>query len=116
MKNAGRMTGVFFRAGDRTRTGDVQLGKLAFYQLNYARNESECSEAIHIINLLLRTGCTAYLKGTAYSVWYTAGQCAVRYAIRSAFQVRSTTSTQCLSASTTSTQCNRWVVHTILDA
>ena len=25
------------RAGDRTRTGDVQLGKLAFYQLNYAR-------------------------------------------------------------------------------
>ncbi len=25
-------------AGDRTRTGDVQLGKLAFYQLNYARN------------------------------------------------------------------------------
>src|SRR4051812_9022455 len=29
------------RAGDRTRTGDVQLGKLAFYQLNYAR---DCSE------------------------------------------------------------------------
>ena len=28
-----------FRAGDRTRTGDVQLGKLAFYQLNYARVE-----------------------------------------------------------------------------
>jgi hypothetical protein len=26
-----------YRAGDRTRTGDVQLGKLAFYQLNYAR-------------------------------------------------------------------------------
>jgi hypothetical protein len=25
-------------AGDRTRTGDVQLGKLAFYQLNYARD------------------------------------------------------------------------------
>ena len=25
------------RAGDRTRTGDVQLGKLAFYQLKYAR-------------------------------------------------------------------------------
>ena len=30
--------GTVFRAGDRTRTGDVQLGKLAFYQLNYARN------------------------------------------------------------------------------
>jgi hypothetical protein len=28
---------TIFRAGDRTRTGDVQLGKLAFYQLNYAR-------------------------------------------------------------------------------
>src|SRR5688500_19531575 len=27
-----------YRAGDRTRTGDVQLGKLAFYQLNYARD------------------------------------------------------------------------------
>ena len=28
---------LYIRAGDRTRTGDVQLGKLAFYQLNYAR-------------------------------------------------------------------------------
>ncbi len=28
----------FQGAGDRTRTGDVQLGKLAFYQLNYARD------------------------------------------------------------------------------
>src|SRR5262245_49150818 len=28
----------FERAGDRARTGDVQLGKLAFYQLNYARD------------------------------------------------------------------------------
>ena len=28
---------MYMRAGDRTRTGDVQLGKLAFYQLNYAR-------------------------------------------------------------------------------
>ena len=25
-------------AADRIRTGDVQLGKLAFYQLNYARD------------------------------------------------------------------------------
>ena len=30
----------YARAGDRTRTGDVQLGKLAFYQLNYARVRS----------------------------------------------------------------------------
>ncbi len=29
--------GLYLRAGDRARTGDVQLGKLAFYQLNYAR-------------------------------------------------------------------------------
>ena len=28
-------------AGDRTRTGDVQLGKLAFYQLNYARKTGQ---------------------------------------------------------------------------
>src|SRR6058998_1077567 len=28
---------LIHRAGDRARTGDVQLGKLAFYQLNYAR-------------------------------------------------------------------------------
>ena len=32
-------TNGFERAGDRTRTGDVQLGKLAFYQLNYARED-----------------------------------------------------------------------------
>ena len=32
-----RATRRLLRAGDRTRTGDVQLGKLAFYQLNYAR-------------------------------------------------------------------------------
>ena len=28
----------YFRAGDRVRTGDIQLGKLALYQLSYARN------------------------------------------------------------------------------
>jgi hypothetical protein len=39
-----------FRAGDRTRTGDVQLGKLAFYQLNYAR------EALHGNKLPLVSG------------------------------------------------------------
>src|SRR5215208_3863419 len=44
-KNAGqrkRLSGIALaRAGDRTRTGDVQLGKLAFYQLNYARDWRE---------------------------------------------------------------------------
>ena len=29
------------RAGDRDRTGDTELGKLALYQLSYARNTSE---------------------------------------------------------------------------
>ena len=28
-------------AGDGTRTHDVQLGKLAFYQLNYARSDAK---------------------------------------------------------------------------
>ena len=32
------------RAGDRARTGDVQLGKLAFYQLNYARESGKLIE------------------------------------------------------------------------
>jgi hypothetical protein len=36
---AGTVGGGGSRAGDRTRTGDVQLGKLAFYQLNYARDD-----------------------------------------------------------------------------
>ena len=38
-KTAGESAVFLFSsgAGDRTRTGDVQLGKLAFYQLNYAR-------------------------------------------------------------------------------
>jgi hypothetical protein len=37
-RNGDRCRGsTWIRAGDRTRTGDVQLGKLAFYQLNYAR-------------------------------------------------------------------------------
>ena len=28
------------RAGDRVRTGDIQLGKLALYQLSYARSSA----------------------------------------------------------------------------
>jgi hypothetical protein len=39
-RSADRYLGYGFlshRAGDGTRTHDVQLGKLAFYQLNYAR-------------------------------------------------------------------------------
>ncbi len=37
---------LHLRAGDRTRTGDVQLGKLAFYQLNYARNAAHPQTAL----------------------------------------------------------------------
>jgi hypothetical protein len=40
-----RSCGFFSRAGDRTRTGDVQLGKLAFYQLNYARKAQRLNVA-----------------------------------------------------------------------
>ena len=29
--------GLFHGAGDRARTGDIQLGRLALYQLSYAR-------------------------------------------------------------------------------
>ncbi len=29
------------RAGNRTRTGDLNLGKVALYQLSYARNDSQ---------------------------------------------------------------------------
>ena len=38
------------RAGDRTRTGDVQLGKLAFYQLNYARVLEDLAGAVAAVN------------------------------------------------------------------
>ena len=38
-KGPDRMSGQFTRAGDRIRTGDNQLGKLALYQLSYARGE-----------------------------------------------------------------------------
>ena len=31
------LTCTFTGAGNRTRTGDLHLGKVAFYQLNYAR-------------------------------------------------------------------------------
>ena len=32
-----RIDGAEFRAGDRIRTGDVQLGRLTLYQLSYTR-------------------------------------------------------------------------------
>ena len=36
--------GVFFKAGDRNRTGDPQLGKLMLYQLSYARKSGNVAE------------------------------------------------------------------------
>ena len=37
----GAMTPWGSRAGDRVRTGDIQLGKLALYQLSYARSAAK---------------------------------------------------------------------------
>ncbi len=34
----------FLKAGDRTRTGDPQLGKLMLYQLSYAREAVNVAE------------------------------------------------------------------------
>ena len=53
------------RAGDRTRTGDVQLGKLAFYQLNYARGNARKSEEIWPCPPAVSTWRSAYFF-TAY--------------------------------------------------
>ena len=54
--------GVPRRAGDRGRTGDVQLGKLAFYQLNYAResqqSDREPQVRIELTTARLRIGCS----------------------------------------------------------
>ena len=36
-KEKGPLTRAFFRAGDRTRTGDPHLGKVMLYQLSHAR-------------------------------------------------------------------------------
>ena len=60
----GGIESVSFRAGDRTRTGDVQLGKLAFYQLNYARDsiqsDREPQVRIELTTARLRIGCSTH--------------------------------------------------------
>ena len=33
--------GTMLKAGDRSRTGDLQLGKLTLYQLSYARGPAK---------------------------------------------------------------------------
>ena len=39
-KNPNVFVEVFLRAGDRVRTGDIQLGRLTLYQLSYSRLSS----------------------------------------------------------------------------
>src|SRR3982750_2062398 len=60
-----RESARFQRAGDRTRTGDVQLGKLAFYQLNYARNAPEIYRAKPRSGYGARDGATGAAAGAA---------------------------------------------------
>ena len=36
--------GVLYGADDRVRTGDLNLGKVALYQLSYVRRVAECSK------------------------------------------------------------------------
>jgi hypothetical protein len=55
------------RAGEGTRTLDIQLGKLALYQLSYARDVVILRALIAIATReLLRTPSTASRKGPAY--------------------------------------------------
>ncbi len=37
-------SGALQGAGDRARTGDIQLGRLTLYQLSYTRAFSECTK------------------------------------------------------------------------
>ena len=46
-----------FRAGDRVRTGDIQLGRLTLYQLSYSRKKPFFKKAQnHYFNLVGRAG------------------------------------------------------------
>ena len=42
------------RAGDRIRTGDIQLGKLTLYQLSYTRVGRQCTRTIAVIKPVMR--------------------------------------------------------------
>jgi hypothetical protein len=42
----------FTKAGDRTRTGDIQLGKLALYQLSYARRRVNGEGMMHFPSIV----------------------------------------------------------------
>jgi len=44
-------------AGEGTRTLDIQLGKLALYQLSYARESPECSTANVPASRIGRAAC-----------------------------------------------------------
>ena len=45
--NGERRPGPPFGADDRARTGDLNLGKVALYQLSYVRREEGCYHFIH---------------------------------------------------------------------
>jgi hypothetical protein len=51
-KRPQKKLGRNFGAGDRIRTGDINLGKVALYQLSYSRLDSlqlEVNAAFHIV-------------------------------------------------------------------
>ena len=56
-----QIAGCFFRAGEGTRTLDIQLGKLALYQLSYARDSLSVAMVERVASRLLsdRSGAAA---------------------------------------------------------
>ena len=54
------------RAGDRVRTGDIQLGRLTLYQLSYSRFDTPCSRSVYFVG---RAGFEpAKLKNNRFTV------------------------------------------------
>ena len=55
-------------AGNRVRTGDLNLGKVALYQLSYSRNEAQIIKP----SIVDRQACCVKLRG-AISAFVTPG-------------------------------------------
>ena len=54
------------RAGDRVRTGDIQLGRLTLYQLSYSRFDTPRSRSVYFVG---RAGFEpAKLKNNRFTV------------------------------------------------
>jgi hypothetical protein len=45
------LSAYFFGADDRARTGDLDLGKVALYQLSYVRVVTQCSRCRGIVQV-----------------------------------------------------------------